>query len=339
LVSIFGGMLSYLGFAFASHLWVLFIARAFAGLFGANISTAMAYIADVTEEKNRSKGMGLIGAAFGLGFVLGPFLGAESGHFGTTLGSTPPLGIQFSAILASALCLVNFIFAFFYLKESLQPEDRRQARRSGRLALLKLHITRPVVGQLMVIFLLSGLSMAHMESTLFLWVKDEWGWGLRLAGLGFAYVGVMIAFTQGYLIRRLMPKLGEKKLMTLGLALLGLGFWGVNLSSSVWILGVTMTLIALGNGLGNPAILGSVSLLTPKEQQGETMGVTHSLSALARIIGPALGGWFYGHYSHGMPFWVAGGLTFLALIMVLKLYSRLPEKGLESSLSQSSVRD
>lgn len=337
LLSILGGVLSYIGFAFAASLPILFVARALAGIFGANISTAMAYIADITDEKDRSKSMGLVGAAFGLGFVLGPFLGAEFGSLGERLGNAPPFGISFSALLAALLCLVNFVFAWFFLEESLSPDSRKVARRAPRFALLKLHLGRPVVGQLMLVFLVSGLSMALMESTLFLLVKDEFGWGLRTSGWGFAYIGLMIAFTQGYLIRRWMPRWGEKRIMLGGLILLFLGFYGIMGADQVWLLAVVMTLVALGNGLGNPAILGSISLLSPRQEQGEAMGVTHSLSAMSRILGPALGGWLYGNLGHRVPFLVAGSITFLAWLLVVRVYKHLPDAGRESSVQPAEL--
>ncbi|MCB0393691.1 MAG: MFS transporter, partial [Bdellovibrionales bacterium] len=134
LMSLLGSTLAHLGFAFASDLWMLFVARTIAGLFGANISAASAYIADVTDSKSRSKSMGIIGAAFGIGFILGPAIGGFLSEWGLQLGTQPPFGIGFSALGASLICFLNFLFACFRLPESLPKERRNLAKKKvGRL--------------------------------------------------------------------------------------------------------------------------------------------------------------------------------------------------------------
>lgn len=333
LVSLFGGVLSYTLFAFADSLWLLFVARALAGLFGGNISTAHAYIADVTSESERSKGMGLIGAAFGLGFIFGPLLGGLLGALGQKLGSQPPLGMSFSALGAAILCLANFCFAYFVLRESL-PEDVRGRVRPKRRRFNEIwnQLRRPMVGSLIWVFFLSGLAMAQMESMLFPYVADEFNWGLRTASYGFAYVGVLMVFTQGYLIRKWMPKFGEPILLSVGLLLFSLSLFGIAFSHSVGLLGVTMTILALGNGLMRPPNLGLISLLTPPEEQGTAMGVTNSIASLGRIIGPILGGVLYEKLNRNAPFLFAGILAAIAFAMVLRQYRRLPVSGREGGV-------
>lgn len=326
LISLFGAAISHAMFAFSDTLTMLFIARGLAGLFGANISTAMAYIADVTDEKNRSKGMGIVGAAFGLGFVLGPFIGGMVGGLGKQLGAEPPLGESLAALAASAICLLNFIFALKVLKESHSPQSSRQ--RKPRLKLLRKYLSQPTVGRLMIVFFLSTFAMAHMEAALFLYVQDVFSWDLVKASLGFAYVGVVMVFTQGYLIRKIMPKYGERRLMLAGLCLSGLGLTGIGFSNSVFMLAFVVTLLGVGVGIANPSITGSISLLTNREEQGGTLGVNQSLSALARIIGPAIGGWVYRDVSITSPFLIAGGLSFLGLVLGSLVYDRIPQSGL-----------
>lgn len=329
LISLCGSCLSYVGFAFAQSLTLLFVARMFAGACGANISTAMAYMADVTTQHDRSKGMGLIGAAFGLGFIVGPFLGGIFGHWGSLLGSLPPFGMQFSAAFAAVLCLGNFLFALHFLVESF-PTERRAlgvARESkSRLKTLVMHVSRPRIGRLVSVFFLMSFAMAHMEATLFLYVNDKFQWDLKTSSYGFAYIGLVMAFTQGVLIRKWVPVLGEKILLFLGLSLASCGLWGVGFSDSITALAVSMTLFALGHGLSNPSLLGCISVLTDPSQQGEIMGVTHSLAALARIAGPILGGYFYGRFFHEMPFWVGGSLGLVAILLTLSLFRVLPQK-------------
>ena len=259
LMSLLGSTLSYLGFAFSTSLVGLFVARTFAGIFGASISTATAYIADVTSDKERSKSMGLIGAAFGLGFIFGPFFGGLAGSYGQTLGDLPPFGMSFSAIVAAIICFLNFLLALKMLKETLPPNFEVKPRES-RLAVMTRGLNQPVIGPLFLVLFLSSLAMAHMESTLFLYVNDKFGWGVEIASYGFAFVGFMIAFTQGYLIRKLMPLWGERKTLLVGVTLASIGMMGIAFSDSILVLAITNTILAVGIGMTNPSILGAVSL-------------------------------------------------------------------------------
>lgn len=328
LLSLLGAGLSHILFAFSPSLLFLFVARGLAGLFGANISTAMAYIADVTDEKNRSKGMGLVGAAFGLGFVLGPAIGAYFGKLGMELGSAPPLGQSLAAVVAGLICLANFFSALKFLPESLSAETRaRLPKRESRWKLLSQFMERPITGRLMAMFLLSTLAMANMEASLFLLVKDDFNWTLAQAGMGFAYVGLIMVFTQGFLVRRLMPKWGERNLLFTGLVIGGIGFVGIGLADSIPVLAVAVTLLGIGNGLNHPSITGSISLLSGQEEQGLVMGVNQSLAALGRIIGPAVGGWLYRDMGHEFPFLAAGVLNGAAILLGALVFSRLPSSG------------
>ncbi|MCM2281738.1 MAG: MFS transporter [Bdellovibrionaceae bacterium] len=332
LISLVGGGLSYLLFAFADALWVLFVARGLAGIFGGNISTAHAYIADVTTAENRSKGMGLLGAAFGLGFIFGPLLGGLLAWVGAELGEAPPLGASFPALGAAMICLSNAFLAFFVLKESLPVEARGhhqshlQSRRR-RFVHIAEQMRRPLVGSLIWVFFLSGLAMAQMEAMLFTFMDDRFGWGMRQSSYGFAYVGVLMVITQGVLIRKWMPKFGEPKLLSIGLLLFALSLMGIAVSSSIVTMAIVMTILALGNGLMRPPNLGMISLLTPPSEQGLALGVTNSLASLGRIIGPMLGGWLYQTVGHGTPFWFAGGLALVAFGLVIACYGRLPASG------------
>lgn len=328
LISLVGGGLSYLMFAFAESLWILFAARALAGVFGGNISTAHAYIADVTTSENRSKGMGLLGAAFGLGFIFGPLLGGLFATFGETLGSSPPLGASFPALGAAAICLGNALLAFFVLKESLSPESRGPAQtRRRRFRAIFEQMRRPLVGSLIWVFFLSGLAMAQMEAMLFTFMDDRFGWDMRQASYGFAYVGALMVLTQGVLIRRWMPKFGEPRLLSAGLLLFGVSLIGIAVSHSIFAMAVVMTILALGNGIMRPPNLGMISLLTSPAEQGLALGVANSLASLGRIVGPVVGGWLYQHGGQGAPFVLAGTLAFGALALVLMSYARLPVSG------------
>jgi DHA1 family tetracycline resistance protein-like MFS transporter len=341
LLGLAGSSLSYLAFAFAPNLALLFVARIFAGIFGATISTAMAYIADITTKENRSKGMGLIGAAFGLGFIFGPLIGGLLSEVGSKFGSEPPFGMSFSALGGASICAINFLFALKVLPETLTAEvklsnqNQKTKTLTERLAAVFEYLTRPQMGALMIVCLLSGLGMAHMESALGLFVKDQFGWQVRNASYAFAFVGFMMVFTQGYLIRKLRLKFGDASLMRIGLTFAGIGISMVAIANSVAILAIAMTALAIGMGLSNPSIQGTISQLASENEQGAALGVVQSVAALGRIFGPALGGFYYGHWGHTSPFWAGGICMFLGLVIVLRIFSKLPNQPSTSGKSVS----
>lgn len=326
LISLLGAALAHTGFAFAQSLTGLLLARAFAGLFGGNISTAMAYIADITAEKDRSKGMGLVGAAFGLGFILGPVLGGAFALVGKELGQTPPFGQSFPALIAGLICFVNFLLALRWLPESRQFGAAAPVRGSRFQRIYRALVT-PTLGLVMLLVFVNSFAMAHIEASLFLLVQDKFGWSLGTASFGFGYIGVIMVFTQGYLIRKLMPKAGEGNLLPVGLVLSALGFALVMVSGNIALLALAVTCLGLGNGLSNPSLNGSVSLLSDADAQGNNLGVSQSLSSLARILGPATGGALYQQVGMWSPFAAAAVLAGLGAAMAFGVRARLPRAG------------
>lgn len=320
LISIAGTACAHFLFYFGDTLVLLFVARIFAGLFGANISTAMAYIADVTQEKNRSKNMGLIGAAFGLGFICGPVLGGvfSGGQYGES----------FPALIAAFISLVNFCFAFFVLRESLPKENLKSAQevvqKKSRFKNIFEKFQKPVVGSLLFGMFVSSFSMANMEATLFLFVQDKFSWSTQTASYGFAYVGVCIAVTQGFLVRKILPQMGERYLLILGLIFFTLGMGLIGISPSVPFLAVAMTIMALGSGFISPSFNGSLSLLSSSAEQGEVMGVGQALAALARILGPPTGGLLYAHVSMAAPFLFASVLGAVGFFTIWIVKAKIP---------------
>jgi DHA1 family tetracycline resistance protein-like MFS transporter len=336
--SLFASGLAYVGFAFSTSYEMLFLSRMLAGIATANISTAMAYVADITTTDQRSKGLGLVGAAIGLGFIFGPFLGGILSDTGLRLGADAPFGLGFPALVAGGICFFNLIFAYRILVESRKPDSSESNHLSplGRLSILLKYFRWPVVGPLMVVLLLSGLAMAHMESTLGLFVKDKLNWDVKQASFAFAYVGLIMVFTQGYLIRKVMPRYGERKLMVVGLILSSFGMLGIALTSqvadhgaSVAVIALAMTFLSFGIGLVNPSLSGSISVLLPKDQQGVGLGLSQSLSALGRILGPIGGGLAYQWVGQPAPFALAALFMFAGLVIAFFIYSRLPELGLK----------
>jgi MFS transporter, DHA1 family, tetracycline resistance protein len=327
LISLIGAGISHTAFGFAGSLTGLIFARAMAGLFGGNISTAMAYIADITPSKDRSKGMGMVGAAFGLGFICGPLLGGISAQVGKQLGSMPPFGESFPAVIAGLICLLNAGMAFLYLPESKAPGISHREVRGLRFRRIYKALFTPVLSTLMLLTFLNTFAMAHIEASLFLFVQDKWQWSLTQASFGFAYIGLILVFTQGYLIRKWMPRLGEKKMLIAGIGFSLFGFVLMSISGPLALLAVGVTLLGLGNGMATPSLSGSVSLMSGEDVQGNNLGVAQSLSSLARILGPPSGGWLYQQMGHGSPFAAAATVSTVGLLLALVSARRLPEKG------------
>lgn len=332
LVSLLGAGISHIAFGFAESFMFLIIARAFAGLFGANISTAMAYMADKTDKSNRSKSMGMIGAAFGLGFTVGPFLGYLFIKMGEQWGTAAPFGSHFAAVAAGIICLANFVFAYFALPESLHAGSKSAAKKfSGRLVSLKKYFSMPVMAVLLFVFSCYSIAMANMEIPLFLYVKDKFGWDASVASLGFAYMGLMLVFVQGYLIRKYLKKWGESKVLFIGLTAAAIGFSGIGLANSLFSLWLAVTILAFGVGMISPSVNGMISLLASSDEQGEALGVAQSISALGRVIGPLVGGWIYRDFGMSVPFFFAGFVIVLGIFMATTVLSRLPNAAKASS--------
>ncbi|MCB0357054.1 MAG: MFS transporter, partial [Bdellovibrionales bacterium] len=326
LLSLLGASIAHLLFAFGSSLWGLFLARGLAGFFGGNISTAMAYIADVTESKNRSKGMALIGVAFGLGFVLGPVIGGFAGQWGLKIGILPPFGESFPALVAALICFTNFVLAIFWLKESLTEKLKGEAlKRPSRIQRIIAYFQRPVLNAVLLTYFLNTLGMANMEASLFLYLRDKFQWSMTDASWGFAYVGMVMVVVQGTFIRRFVPKFGEVNLLITGLLLAAVGMFGIGLSPNIPVLAIAVTFMAIGSSLINPTSTGTMSLLSDSSEQGAVMGTGQSLSALGRVVGPALGGWVYRDIGWGVPFFVASLLILVGFVAIWLNRHRLPD--------------
>ncbi len=282
LVSITGNVLAMLLFAFSTNLVVFFLARAFAGMANANIGTAQAYIADVTPPEKRAQGMGLLGAAFGLGFVLGPAVG----------GILATLGLAAPALAAAALSALNLGLAFFLLPESLPAEARAAAaaRRGSRLETFRGALGHPVLPLLFLLFFLATVGFAQLETTFALYTEKRFGYGTREAGLLFAWIGVVLALVQGGLLRPLRKRLDEPSILLAGTVLLTCGLLLIAGAGSLAQLVLACTVLAVGNGLQSPALSGLVSRNAGAHEQGRVLGVNQSVGSLARIVGPLLGG-------------------------------------------------
>ncbi len=298
----------------------LFITRAGAGIAGATIPTAQAYIADSTDEKSRGKGMAIIGAAFGIGFTFGPLLGAW--FVSNEADGVPSPAPGYVAAVLSALATLA---AIVLLPESLKSERAsRPARKWFDAAAFSKALSRPHVGLLLATIFLTTFAFAQFETTLSLLTK-ELGLGDRANFYVFAYIGLILTLAQGMLVRRLLPKLGEFRMATIGtfLMMLGLGLIGV----AAWLENGGMSLLwyvlpvcVIGFSCTTPSLNSLLSLNTRDDQQGEVLGVGQSVSSLARILGP-IAGLSLLEYGRSLPYWMATGLMAVGLLMVFGLRS------------------
>jgi DHA1 family tetracycline resistance protein-like MFS transporter len=315
LASIAASALAHLLFALAGGLPMLFLARSLAGIAASNYGIAQAYLADVTPPAQRSQAMGLVGAAFGIGFVIGPALGGFLLRFGAP-------AVPYTAAALSAL---NLLIALVALPESLTPEARAAALAKPLLVLTSLrsvwHDVR--LRHLMLLFFLVMFCFSIMEATLVLFCQAAFGFGPGAAAGLFTYVGVLIVVVQGGLIGRLARRFGDRRLIVGGIALMALGLLLLPLPPRAAWLGLTLALLAVGSAVHNPSLLALLSRLSAHGTQGETIGLSRSCGALARVVGPLAGTWIFETAGAAWPFWSAGGLMLIAFFIARDLLRRL----------------
>ncbi|APR84017.1 tetracycline resistance protein [Minicystis rosea] len=306
-VSVGASVVGFLILANADALWLLFAARIWNGIATSNISVAQAYIADVTEPEDRAKGMGLIGAGIGIGFVLGPVVG------GLLEAHTPfaRAGVL-SAYAGAALSLLNAVLAVTFLPESLPPERRGKApRRASPLDLRRYReaVRIPGAGVAIGLNFVLVISFAAMEQTFSLFAKDAFGMTVRATGYVLGFVGLVLIAVQGGLLRFLSRAFAEATLVRAGILIQATGFFLLALSPQLGGLGPlygSMGLIAFGSALTNPSLSAFVSRCADAQSQGTLLGVLQSAGALARVCGPATGGLLYQAVGFQAPYVAAG---------------------------------
>ena len=308
MASMAAGALAYLWFAFATGLWMLFAARAFAGACAGNIAAAQAYIADVTPPEQRAKGMGMIGAAFGLGFIIGPVLGGIIA--GNDLATAD---LETPGLVAAGLSFTAFLGVVLVLRESLSAGSTPRAR--GRLAVAREAFARPVLARLLVVFFLVILAFSGMETTFAWWAIAQFGWGPRPTGFVFFYVGLLSALMQGGLIGPLTRRFGEERLMLGGLGAIALGLLVLPFAREVPALVVALTALALGMGAMQPSLNSLISRSAEAGEQGEVMGLAQSVGSLSRVLGPIIAGSLYGELGRRSPFLWGAALVGCALLI------------------------
>lgn len=279
--------LSFWVYGHATELWMMMVARALGGVAGANLGVAFAYIADVTKPEERSKGLGLVGAAFGLGFILGPPIGALLVRAGD--GSPIVLGY-----VAAILSLLNFVYVLRVLPESRKPGTSGE-RQPGLVHNFRVAFRTPGLAILLAMFFALNLGFTNLESTFFsLLERPGWIFSLtadeaRLKGaLILGFVGIVGAFMQGYLIRKLTPRFGEVRLLRFGYLLMVPGL-ALTPFAPLWVpMLAVVLLLGIGSGVSQPSMSSLISRNAPKEMQGGIFGITQSLGATARVLGPLI---------------------------------------------------
>ena len=317
LISLFGFGVDYLLMGFAPTIAWLFVGRLISGITGASFTTATAYIADISTPEKRAQNFGLIGAAFGLGFIIGPVLGGLLGHYGAR--------VPFFA--AAGLALLNTAYGYFILPESLDKEHRRKFewKRANPVGSLKRLSHYPVILSLVVSLVFIYIASHATQSTWTFYTMEKFKWNEQMVGYSLGFVGLMIAIVQGGLIRIVIPKLGQKKSIYVGLTLYVIGFICFAFATKSWMMFAFVVPFSLG-GICGPALQGVMSGQVPANEQGELQGALTSLISVTSIVGPLLMTNLFSYftasdapiYFPGAPFLMGAVLTLFSVLFAVR---------------------
>jgi DHA1 family tetracycline resistance protein-like MFS transporter len=315
LVSLACSVTAYLWLGLADAFWMLVAARLLAGAGAGNIAAAQAYITDVTEPEKRAKGMGLIGAAFGVGFTFGPPIGGMIAGRGDTLAA-----LARPAFVSAGLSAIAFVLVLVWLKESLPDEARYAPPRPSRWQVAR-HIShRPSLRLLILLLFTTVVAFAAMETTQALWLNDAFGWDQWDVGLLFLFVGVVLIIIQGFLIGPLSRRFGGPRLVTFGAGAIMVGLGGMPFAAlRLPVLLFMCGSLAVGMGLLNPSINALISREAGADERGGILGVAQSGASLARIIGPVVAGPLFTLLGRDAPYYAGGLVMLIALAMALRI--------------------
>ena len=321
LASLFGFFLDYLLLIYAPTLGWLFLGRILAGITGASFTTATAYIADISNDENRSKNFGMVGAAFGLGFIIGPVIGGLLGD----------IGIRVPFMFAAGLTFLNWLYGYFVLPESLKPENHRAFdwRRANPVGSLKNIARYPaLLGLIGALFFLQIAGQTH-PSTWSYFTMKEFNWNGTQVGYSLAFVGLIVAIVQGGLNRIINPKIGDRNSVIIGLLFYAAGFVLFSFATQGWMMYAAMLPFGLG-GIAGPAIQSLITKQVAANEQGELQGGITSMQSVTTIIGPLIASNLFSYFSDdkspiyfpGAAFMMAGILTLLSLFIALKSFPK-----------------
>lgn len=309
LISLFGFGLDYLFLAFAPSILWLFVGRTISGITGASVTTASAYMADISDDSNRAQNFGMIGAAFGIGFIIGPMLGGFLGEIGPRL----------PFIVAACLALLNVVYGYFVLPESLPVENRRAFdwKRSNPLGSL-VHLKKyPAVSGLIFSLIFIYLASHAVQSNWSFANMEKFKWSPKMIGLSLGMVGLLVGLVQGVLIRYINPKLGNEKSVYFGIALYALGLLLFAFASSSWMMFVFLIPYCLG-GISGPALQSLISVHVPKNEQGELQGSLTSIMSVTSIAGPLIMTSLFAYFTKpSNPIYFPGASFLLGAVFML----------------------
>lgn len=308
LLSLLGLGIDYIFLAMAPSIAWLFIGRIIAGFAGASFTTATAYIADISNEQNRAQNFGMVGAAFGVGFILGPVIGGLLGEF----------GVRVPFMVAAGLSLVNCLYGYFVLPESLSTENRRDFlwKRANPISSLKRLQKYPAVGGLIISFFLVYMGANAVQSTWSFFGIKQFNWTPRMIGLSLGLVGLLVGVVQGGLIRIVNPWLGNKKSVYIGLGLYAIGLFLFSIATQSWMIFVFLVPYCLG-GICGPALQSIITTQVPANEQGELQGGLTSVMSITNIIGPVLMTGLFSYFTKSTaPVHFAGAAFFLGGIFM-----------------------
>lgn len=336
LISTLGAVIAYIMFGFAESLTMLFISRLFAGVMGGNISTALAYITDVTPAEKRAQGMGLIGAAFGIGFVLGPVFATalihpaapgimESMGFNTFAGMMRTNTYEIPSFFAALMSFIAFLLVVFKLPESLTEEQRGHSRKRLTVFDKALWKSFQAEGQtgvkglfsvMLISMFILNFGHAGLFSSFPLFCESILGMTAAQVGVQFSVLGLIAVVVQGGLIRPLSKRFAEERIFLVGNVIMFIGMVLMALSTTLTFLTVGLSVMAFGNSLNSPTINSLISKEADPNMMGTVMGVSQSMAGLGRVIGPTWGGFLFGLNAYA-PFWVTS-VVLLGLIILSK---------------------
>lgn len=306
LISIFGTAISFGLLGIANSIPLLFLSRLIDGATGGNISTAQAYIADITTKENRTQGMGIMTAAFSLGFILGPALG----------GLLSVYGYAVPAFVAGSVALLATILTYFFLPESHKQDASTPKAKSKKRVLFSFKgfydaLNHPEVGLMLTISFMTMFGFSLMQGTFALFTEHSLNLTARDNGLIFAYLGFVGIVVQIFLLKRILKLLPEYKIITYSIIILAISLGLIAISTNILVLLVAITFLAIANGVSGPVIAGHISKLTPDKEQGNIAGMNQSVSSVARLFGPLLGTFFYSQIGTKSPYFIATAILSL----------------------------
>ncbi|GAB4048093.1 tetracycline resistance MFS efflux pump [Spirosoma litoris] len=309
LFSLFGFGVDYVFQGFAPTIEWLFVGRLIAGITGASFTTATAYIADISTPEKRAQNFGLVGAAFGVGFILGPALGGFLGQYGPRV----------PFFVAAGLTIVNFLYGFFILPESLAPEHRRAFdwKRANPVGSLMRLGKYPVILGLVASLVLVYIAGFAVQGTWTFYTMEKFKWDEKTVGLSLATIGLSFAIVQGGLSRIIIPKLGQEKSVYVGMMFSAIGFALFGFANQSWMMFAFMVVYALG-GIAGPSIQGIISNQVPANEQGELQGALTSLTSTTSIFGPLIMTNLFSFFtSPAAPLYLPGAPFFLASLLII----------------------